>query len=184
MPNLNRFTLIGNLTRDVQTKMVRDTAIAETGIAVNRKYRTAAGEDKEDVLFLDLTAFGKTAEILGQYARKGKLMYVEGRLRWESWEDKNGGGKRSKITGVVENFQFLSPKDDPDSAAGAFGDGGGGGQQRPAAAPARAASPQARRPAPGGGGRPAPSKAAAPAAADAGPPFGDEQQFNEADIPF
>jgi single stranded DNA-binding protein len=83
------------------------TAVAEFGLAMNRKYRTAAGEDREDVCFVDCEAFGKQADTIAQWCRKGKPLFVEGRLKWDTWEDRNGGGKRSKLTVTVENFQFL-----------------------------------------------------------------------------
>jgi single-strand DNA-binding protein len=195
MPSFNKVMILGNLTRDPQLKHVtggRDgqLAIAEFGIAMNRKYRTAAGEDRDEVCFVDCSAFGRQAETITQWCKKGKALFVEGRLKFDSWEGQDGG-KRSRLTVVVENFQFIGSKDDgqagggPDRGDAAQGWVPGEGRDRPAAAaPSRGASPQAQRPASGGGGRPPPSKAPAPAAADAGPPFGDEQQFREDEIPF
>jgi single-strand DNA-binding protein len=113
MPSFNKVLIIGNLTRDVQLKhLPGGTAVAEFGLAMNRKYRTAAGEDREDVCFVDCEAFGKQADTIAQWCRKGKPLFVEGRLKWDSWEDKQGGGKRSKLTVTVENFQFLGTRDD------------------------------------------------------------------------
>jgi rfaE bifunctional protein kinase chain/domain len=94
----------------------------EAGLAVNRKFKTGDGEQKEEVLFVDCTAFGKPAEILAKYCQKGKPLFVEGRLKLDTWEDKQGGGKRSKISVVVENFQFLGG---PEGGAG-----GGDSDQR------------------------------------------------------
>ena len=108
----NRVTLVGNLTRDPETRQLvgannATTTIADFGLAVSRKYRTSGGEDREEVLFIDCTAFGKPAETLGQFARKGRLMLIAGRLKLDSWDDKITGAKRSKISVIVENFQFL-----------------------------------------------------------------------------
>src|SRR5829696_7871212 len=124
MASFNKVFLMGNLTRDVQLKYLpSQTAVAEFGLACNRKFRTANGEDREEVTFVDVTAFGKQAEVLNQYMTKGKPIFIEGRLKFDSWDDKNGGGKRSKLTVVIENFQFVGGRD----GAGGPGGGGGGG---------------------------------------------------------
>lgn len=165
MPSLNKVLLMGNLTRDPQIKyLANQTAVAEFGLACNRKWRTPAGEEKEDVAFVDCTAFGKQAETLNTYCTKGKPLFVEGRLKFDTWDDKNGGGKRSKLTVVVENFQFLGGRDDA---------GGEGGGQAPARQPQRQ---QSR----GGDGN------VGPTGQRRGPdePFGEEKQFKEDDIPF
>jgi len=179
MASFNKVLLMGNLTRDVQLKYLpSQTAVAEFGLACNRKFRTASGEDREEVTFVDITAFGKQAEVLNQYMSKGKPIFIEGRLKYDQWEDKNGGGKRSKLTVVVDNFQFIGAPGGAggggggggyqDQADNGGGGGGGGYQQRPQQnrGPARQAQGAA---AP----RPAPEQ-----------PFGDEQQFKEDDIPF
>src|SRR6266480_6008116 len=144
------------------------------GLAVNHKFRTKTGEDREEVCFIDCSCFGKGAEIINQYCQKGKPILVEGRLKYDTWEDKQGGGKRSKHSVVVDNFQFLGgPRDSAGGGAPQSYDQGGGEeyQQRP---PQR--GPQ--RPAPN---RPAPQQPAQPPPEQ---PFGDEQQFKEDDIPF
>ena len=175
MANVNRVILIGNLTRDPQLKYLpSQMAVAEFGLAINHKYKTASGEAREDVCFVDCTAFGKTGELINQYCQKGKPLYIEGRLKYDTWEDKNGGGKRSKHVVIVENFQFLGGREQgagggPDG--GGEGESGGGGYQPRAAAP-----PRPNRPAP-----PARPPASAPPAEQ---PFNDEQQFKEDDIPF
>ena len=99
MASFNRVLLMGNLTRDPQLKYIpgSNTAVAEFGVATNRKFRTANGDDREEVTFVDITAFGKQAEVINQYMTKGKPIFIEGRLKLDQWEDKNGGGKRSKI---------------------------------------------------------------------------------------
>src|SRR5215207_8539921 len=113
MPSFNKVMLIGNLTRDPQVKQLpSQMVVAEFGMAMNRRYRTAAGEDKEEVCFVDCAAFGKQAETIVQWCKKGKQLFVEGRLKFDTWEDRSGGAKRSKISVVVENFQFLGSRDD------------------------------------------------------------------------
>ena len=108
----NKVILMGNLTRDPQLKYLpSQTAVAEFGLAANRRFKTQAGEDREEVLFVDCSAFGKTGELINQYFTKGKPIFIEGRLKYDSWEDKQGGGKRSKLTVVVENFQFIGSKE-------------------------------------------------------------------------
>jgi single-strand DNA-binding protein len=111
MPSFNKVILLGNLTRDPQLKhLPSNTAVVEFGVACNRKFRTANGEDKEEVTFVDVTSFGKQAEVINQYFQKGKPIFIEGRLKFDSWEDKQGGGKRSKLTVVIENFQFVGDR--------------------------------------------------------------------------
>src|SRR3954463_4888907 len=123
MPSFNKVMMIGNLTRDPQVKnLAGGLVVAEFGLAMNRKYRTANGEDKEEVCFVDCSAFGKQAETIAQWCKKGKQLFVEGRLKYDQWEDqRSGGAKRSKITVVVENFQFLGSRDD--APATLFGGG-------------------------------------------------------------
>jgi single-strand DNA-binding protein len=169
MANVNKVILIGNLTRDPQLKYLpSQTAVVEFGLATNRKFKAANGEDREEVCFVDCSAFGKTAEVINQYCQKGRPLFIEGRLKFDSWEDKQGGGKRSKLTVVVENFQFLGSRE---GGGGAPGQDSGGGEDQTRAAsrpPQRNASPPQ----------------AAPARAPQEPPFGDEQHINESDIPF
>ena len=113
MASYNKVFLMGNLTRDPQVKhLPSQMVVAEFGLAVNRRYKTASGEDKEEVAFVDCTAFGRQAETIGQYCTKGKPIFVEGRLKFDTWDDRQGGGRRSKLTVVVENFQFLGSRDD------------------------------------------------------------------------
>lgn len=108
MRGYNRVVLIGNLTRDPELIYTqKGTAIGSFGLAINRGWTDANGEKKEDVTFVDVKAFGKTAETIGQYMKKGAPMLVEGRLGVESWEDKQTSQKRSKTLVVVEQFTFL-----------------------------------------------------------------------------
>jgi single-strand DNA-binding protein len=174
MPGFNKVMLIGNLTRDPQVKhLPSQTVLAEFGLAMNRKYRTANGEDKEETCFVDCAAYGRQAEVIGQFCRKGKQLFVEGRLKYDSWEDKVGGGKRSKVSVVVENFQFLGSRADELNAEA-------GGQ------PTMFDEPRPQRPPRRGNddaGRA--NNPDRPAKSTAEQPFGeDEKMFEEADIPF
>jgi single-strand DNA-binding protein len=120
MSSFNKVLLMGNLTRDPQVKQLpSNTNVVEFGLAVNRRYKTQQGEDREEVLFVDCAAFGKQADVINQYCKKGKALFVEGRLKYDSWEDKTGGGNRSKVSVVVENFQFVGGRDGNGSFEGA-----------------------------------------------------------------
>lgn len=109
MPNLNKTLHMGNLTRDPELKFTpKGTAVCDFGLAVNEKWKDSNGNDKEETLFLDVTFFGKVAEIIAKHVKKGQPLYVEGKLKMETWEDKATGQNRSKMKIVGENFQFLS----------------------------------------------------------------------------
>lgn len=111
MPAYNRVIIAGHLTRDVETRYTpKGTAVARLGIAVNRQWKTDSGEEKQEVTFIDVDAFGKQAEVLAQYVKKGHPLLIEGRLKYESWEDKQTNQKRSKLMVVLESFQFLTSK--------------------------------------------------------------------------
>jgi single-strand DNA-binding protein len=188
MASFNKVILMGNLTRDPQLKYLpSQMAVVEFGLAMNRKFRTQAGEDREEVTFVDCSAFGKTGELINQYFTKGKPIFVEGRIKYDSWEDKQGGGKRSKISVVVENFQFVGGREgggggggggsyeDHDAGdQGGGGGGGGGGYQQRRPAPQQNRGPQ---------GGPPPQRPA-PRQQQPEPPFSENQEFKEDDIPF
>src|SRR4051794_12675218 len=109
MSSFNKVILMGNLTRDPQMKYLpSQTPVVEFGIATNRRFKTASGEGGEEGAFIDCSAFGKQAEVINQWCQKGKQLLIEGRLKYDTWEDRNGGGKRSKLSVVVENFQFVN----------------------------------------------------------------------------
>jgi single-strand DNA-binding protein len=111
---------MGNVTRDPQLKELPSQSVAaEFGLAVNRKYRTADGQEREETCFVDCTAFGKQAEVIEKYLEKGKPLFVQGRLKYDAWEDKQSGAKRSKLSVVVENFQFVGSRDGQGSFEGA-----------------------------------------------------------------
>lgn len=108
MANFNKVILAGNLTRDPELRYTpKGTAIARIGLAINRSWTSETGEKKEEVTFVDVDAFGKTAEIIGQYFKKGRPILMEGRLRYETWDDKQTNQKRSKLGVVMESFQFM-----------------------------------------------------------------------------
>jgi len=120
--NVNKVFLMGNLTRDPELRHVSgDMAVANLGLAINRRFRTRDGENREETTFIDLEAWGRPAEVMSQYLTKGSPVFIEGRLKLDQWQDKETGGNRSKIKVVVENFQFV------DSREGSGGGGGGGG---------------------------------------------------------
>ena len=130
MASFNKVVLVGNLTRDPELRYTpKGTAIAKIGLAVNRVWTNEAGEKKEEVTFVDVDVFGRTAENVGQYMRKGRPILIEGRLRLDQWDDKQTGQKKSKLGVVAETVQFL-------------GSAPGGGEAGTPAAP-RAARPAA-----------------------------------------
>lgn len=124
--NFNKVILIGNLTRDVEMRHTpSNQAVAKLGLACNRRWRTPDGEQREETMFVDCEAWGKTAEFISQYFAKGRPILIEGRLKLDQWEDKETKAKRSKHVVVIENAQFV------DSKPGGGG-GGGGGDEAPA----------------------------------------------------
>jgi single-strand DNA-binding protein len=111
MANLNRVLLIGNLTRDPELRYTpKGTAVTEIGLAVNRVYTGEDGERKEETTFVDVTLWARLAEIAGQYLKKGRPVFVEGRLQLDTWDDKQTGQKRSKLRVVAENIQLLGSR--------------------------------------------------------------------------
>ena len=153
MPSFNSLVFVGHCTKDIELRDVGSTKLATWGMASNRKYKTSSGEQREEVCFIDCKCFGNAAGVLSQYVRKGDPLLVQGRVAYETWEAKDGSGKRSKHVIIVENFQFL----------------GGKQQDRQDDAP-----PQRQQRSPGH--RPAPPSNE--------PPYGEETQFQEDDIPF
>lgn len=117
MPNLNKVMLMGNLTRDPELKYTpKGTAIAEIGLAISRKYKTDSGEQREETTFVDVTLWGRVAEIVGEYCKKGRPLYVEGRLQLDTWDDKQTGAKRSKLKVNGESVQLLGGKESGEQA--------------------------------------------------------------------
>lgn len=131
---------MGNLTRDPELRYTpKGTAVAKLGLAVNRTWKTETGETKEEVTFVDVDAFGRQAETIGQYCKKGRPLFIEGRLRLDTWDDKQTGQKRSKLGIVLESFQFLGSGNRSEGGGGGFE--GGGSFESAAPAPRRAAAP-------------------------------------------
>jgi len=113
MASYSRVIAIGNLTRDIELRYTpQGAATCQIGMAVNRKFKTEAGVEKEEVCFFDVIAWGKQAEVLAQYLKKGDPLFVEGRLKLEEWDDKTTGKRVSKLRVQLENFQFLGGKRD------------------------------------------------------------------------
>ena len=108
MANFNKVILAGNLTRDPELRYTpKGIAIAKLGLAINRTWKTETGETKEEATFVDVDAFGRQAETIAQYLKKGSPLMLEGRLRLDQWDDKQTGQKRSRLGVVLEGFQFL-----------------------------------------------------------------------------
>ncbi len=111
MANVNKVILIGNTTRDPEIKYTpKGTAVTDLGLAINRYYTLDGGEKKEETTFVDVTLWGRQAEIAGQYLKKGNPVYIEGRLQMDTWEDKQTGQKRSRLRVVAENLQLLGSR--------------------------------------------------------------------------
>ena len=118
MANFNKVILAGNLTRDPELRYTpKGTAIAKFGLAINRTWKNEAGETKEEVTFVDVDAFSRSAELIGQYFKKGRPILIEGRLRLDTWDDKQTNQKKSKLGVVMESFQFLDSQRSGDGAA-------------------------------------------------------------------
>jgi single-strand DNA-binding protein len=122
MASFNKVLLLGNLTRDPEVRYTpKGSAVADLGIAVNRQYTLDNGEKREEVTFVDVTFWGRTAEVAGEYLKKGRPVFIEGRLQLDTWDDKQSGQKRSKLKVIGEMMQMLgSPR------GGAGGEGGEG----------------------------------------------------------
>lgn len=117
--SFNRVLLAGNLTRDPEVKFfANERAVASFGLAINRKFKGPDGELKEEVTFIDVEAWGRTAELVGQYLTKGSSCFIEGRLRLDAWDDKKTGEKRTKIKVVAESVQFTGSRHGPADADG------------------------------------------------------------------
>lgn len=157
--NFNKVLLMGNLTRDVEVRQLPGGgSVANIGLAVNRRFKTQDGQQREEVTFVDCEAWGRTAEVMAQYLAKGRPVFIEGRLRLDQWQDKDGGN-RSKLKVIIENFQFV------DSRGGDEGGNTGGG-----AIYSRS-----------GGGR---APASGPGGAGGGGSSGGYEPIDEDDIPF
>ena len=111
MANFNKVILMGNLTRDPEIRYTpKGTAVAEIGLAINRFFAGENGEKREETTFVDVTLWGRTAEIAGEYLKKGRPVFIEGRLQLDTWEDKQSGQKRSKLRVVAEGMQLIGSR--------------------------------------------------------------------------
>jgi single-strand DNA-binding protein len=138
MASFNKVILLGNLTRDPEVRYTpKGTAVTELGMAVNRVYTAENGEKREETTFVDVTLWGRTAEIAGEYLKKGRPVFIEGRLQLDTWDDKTSGQKRSKLKVVGEGLQLIGSR-----PGGGGGGGGGGGDEESSNAP-RSSKPAA-----------------------------------------
>lgn len=171
MLELNKVLLVGNLTRDPEMRYLPSgKGVADLGLAVNRRwFDRNAGERREETLFIDVTVWDKTAEFCSKYLQKGSAIFVEGRLKMDTWEDRQGGGRRSKVSVVAERVQFADSKPQ------------GGGESQPSGGGYRDAAPAAG--APSAGAAPPQSQSSPPPAA-AAPPMGPQGGNTEDDLPF
>src|SRR6201987_2967476 len=117
MANLNKVLLLGNVTRDPEVRYTpKGSAVCDLGIAVNRAYTTESGEKREEVTFVDVTLWGRTAEVASEYLKKGRPVFIEGRLQMDTWDDKQTGQKRTRLRVVAENMQLLGSRPEREGA--------------------------------------------------------------------
>ena len=125
MANYNKVFLMGNLTRDPELRMTpRGTAVAQLGLAINRKFKDESGNEREETTFVDVDVFGRQAETLSKYVKKGRPLFVEGRLKLDQWEDKNTKEKKSRLKVILESFQFIDSGGARQNAPASDEDGG------------------------------------------------------------
>ena len=135
MANLNKVLLLGHVTRDPEIRYPpKGSAVCDLGVAVNRAYTTDSGEKREEVTFVDVTLWGRTAEVASEYLKKGRPVFVEGRLQMDTWDDKQTGQKRTRLRVVAENMQLLGGR----PQGGGAGDAGE--SRQPSAPPKKSAA--------------------------------------------
>jgi len=169
MASFNKVILVGNLTRDPQVRYTSGgTAVAEIGLAVSRQwFDKASNSRKEETTFVDVTLWGRQAEVAGEYLAKGRPVLIEGRLQLDTWDDKESGQKRSKLRVVGENMTMLGSRGDGGPRQGG---GGGGGRQSGGGD--------------GGGDFGGPQGGGPQGGGSSGPGFGGGDDFNDDDVPF
>ncbi len=141
MSSFNQVILLGNVTRDPEIRYTpKGTAVTEMGMAMNRVFTAENGEKREEVTFVDVTLWGRTAEIAVEYAKKGRPVMIEGRLQLDSWDDKQSGQKRSKLKVVAESLHLIGGR--------AGGGGGGGGESEQDERPTRVSAGKTSAPPP------------------------------------
>ncbi len=137
MASFNKVILLGNLTRDPEVRYTpKGSAVCDLGLAVNRQYSLDNGEKREEVTYVDVVLWARLAEIAGEYLKKGRPVFIEGRLQLDTWDDKQSGQKRSKLRVVGETMQLLGSR--PGGGASAGGDADE--QQASSSSPARSSS--------------------------------------------
>lgn len=142
MANVNKVILIGNVTRDPEVKFTsKGSAVTDIGLAINRTFTLDSGEKREETTFVDIELWGRLAEIAGEYAKKGRPVYIEGRLRMDTWEDKTSGQKRSRLKVVGENLQLLGSRSESTSRSHGGDDSHDAPPQRSSAPPRRPVTP-------------------------------------------
>jgi single-strand DNA-binding protein len=170
MANVNKVMLLGNITRDLEVRYTpKGTAVCDLGMAVNRVRTGDNGEKIEEVTFVDVTLWGRQAELAGQYLAKGRSVFIEGRLQLDQWDDKQTGQKRQRLRVVGENMQFIGGQ----GGGGSQGGGGGGGnapQQQEPGSPQQESGP--------------PQQEQAPPASNQGGAAAPDSFDNDDDIPF
>ncbi len=127
MASLNKVFLMGNLTRDPELRVTpKGTPICQFGLAVNRQFKDDSGQTRDETTFVDIEAWGRQGETISKYCSKGRPLFVEGRLKLDTWDDKTTGQKRSKMRIVLENFQFLGGREGGAAGAASGGTDEGG----------------------------------------------------------
>ena len=146
MASLNKVLIMGNLTRDPEVRYTpKGQAVVDLGVAVNRRYKVE-NETREETTFIDVTFWGRSAEVIGQYMKKGRPIYIEGRLQLDSWEDKATGQKKSRLKVIGDEFQFLGGREGGGSGGGDDEEGGGFRGRQQQAPQQRSAPPQRQQP--------------------------------------
>jgi len=172
MASLNKVFLMGNLTRDPELRYTPSgTPVCEFGLAVNRRYKTSAGEQRDETCFVDVTMWGARGVAISEYLTKGQPIFIEGRLKYDSWE--SAEGRRTKMTVVAEGFEFIGSRGGAGAAGRGAADAEEGGAAEP---PARGGSPKRAQGRPQG--KPQPKAPAPEEAADEGVDVSDDE------IPF
>lgn len=174
--SFNRVILMGNLTRDPQLKYLpSNTPVCEFGVATNRKWRDKDGQQREEVCFVDVAAFGRTGETINQYMTKGRPILIEGRLKYDQWTAQDGG-KRSRLSVIAESFSFVGSREGGapggGAPAGSYESGETGGAAPPAGGYSQSPAPRPPQPA-----RAAPAASAPPLPEDEPPPNYDNIPF-------
>jgi len=140
MASFNKVILLGNLTRDPEVRYTpKGSAVCDLGVAVNRQYTLDSGEKREEVTYVDVVLWSRLAEIAGEYLKKGRPIFIEGRLQMDTWDDKQTGQKRTKLRVIGETMQLLGSR-----PAGTAAGGEGGESDRPPRASAKATPPPAK----------------------------------------